>query len=75
VEREIEEIPLLIIDGLRPKPHSTHLSIPEAVAAAQKVKAKSTLLTHLCHLVSHAEQEAELPDGIRIAYDGLKVEL
>lgn len=75
VEREIEDIPLLVIDGLRQKPHSTHLSIPEAVAVAQKVKARRTLLTHLCHLVSHAEQEAELPAEVRIAYDGLKVEL
>jgi len=75
VEKEIEDLPLLIIDGLRQKPHPTHLSISEAVAVAQKVRAKRTLLTHLCHLVSHQEQEAKLPPEVRIAYDGMKVEL
>jgi phosphoribosyl 1,2-cyclic phosphate phosphodiesterase len=75
VAEEIAGIPLLIIDGLRQKPHPTHLSISQAVAVAEKVKARRTLLTHLCHLVSHGQQEAELPPGVRIAYDGLKVEL
>ncbi len=66
---------LLVIDGLRPRPHPTHFSIPEAVAVAQQLRPRRTLLTHLTHDVDHATTGAELPPGIELAYDGLVVEL
>jgi phosphoribosyl 1,2-cyclic phosphodiesterase len=53
----------------------THLSISEAVSAAQRVGARQTWLTHLTHRTSHAELEAELPAGIAPAFDGLTVEI
>jgi len=64
---------VLILDGLRPEPHPGHLSIPEAVAVAQKIGASQTWLTHLTHLSDHAETEAGVPSGIRLAYDGLRL--
>jgi phosphoribosyl 1,2-cyclic phosphate phosphodiesterase len=39
------------------------------------VEAGRTFLTHICHEVSHAKREATLPEGVRLAYDGLKLEL
>ena len=64
---------LLVLDGLRPAPHPTHLSISEALAEAAQIGAKRTLLTHLAHAVFHA-QETELTAGIEgFAYDGLRV--
>jgi len=75
VQEAIQDIPLLVIDGLRHKPHPTHLSISQAVAVAEKAGAKRTLLTHVCHLVSHEKDGAELPTGVQFAYDGQKVEL
>jgi phosphoribosyl 1,2-cyclic phosphate phosphodiesterase len=66
---------LLVLNALLPRPHPLHLSIPEAIAAAQAVGARRTLLTHLTHETPHAELEASLPPGIEPAYDGLVVEL
>ena len=66
----------LALDGLRPSPrHPTHFIIDEAVACAQRIGAKQTWLIHLTHEVDHATVEAALPDGIRLAYDGLRLEL
>ena len=66
----------LALDGLRPSPrHPTHFVIDEAVACAQRIGAKQTWLIHLTHEVDHAAVEATLPDGIRLAYDGLRLEL
>lgn len=65
----------LVIDGLRPVPHPSHLSIPEAVAAAQEVGARRTWLTHLTHVTDHAATEATLPPGILLGYDGLRIQL
>jgi phosphoribosyl 1,2-cyclic phosphate phosphodiesterase len=66
---------LVVLDGLRPLPHPSHMSIPEAVAVAQDIAAPRTLLTHLTHLSDHALLAAELPVGIEPAYDGLRVKL
>ena len=65
----------LIIDALRPSGHPTHMSISEAVAFSQEVAPGETWLTHIAHEVSHAKVESELPQGIRIAYDGLRLKL
>jgi len=66
-------VKVLVLNALFRTPHPTHLSIPEAVAAAQQVGAPRTFFTHLTHRTSHAELERELPSGIAPAYDGLTV--
>jgi len=66
---------LLVIDGLRPLPHPSHLTISEAVAVAEEIGAGRTYLTHLTHLSDHAELAAELPSGLAPAHDGLQLRL
>lgn len=65
----------LILDALRPTPHISHFSLDEAVAAAQRVKARRTLFTHMSHSLEHAATNAALPAGMELAYDGLRVPL
>lgn len=65
----------LVLDGLRPNPHPSHMSIAEAIAAAAEIGATRTWLTHLTHISDHASLAAELPAGIEPAYDGLRVTL
>ena len=64
---------VLVINALFLTPHPTHLSIGEAVEAAERIGAKRTFLTHLTHEISHAELAASLPPGVEPAYDGLTV--
>ena len=71
----LREIPILIIDGLRDEPHPTHLTIAEAMEVSRAVHAQRTWLTHLTHLTLHAEREALLPANVRLAYDGLQLDL
>jgi phosphoribosyl 1,2-cyclic phosphate phosphodiesterase len=71
---EIAGVKVLIIDALRPRPHPTHLSVEQALEVASKVRPERTLFTHICHELSQAS-EADLPPGVGIAYDGLKLRL
>jgi phosphoribosyl 1,2-cyclic phosphate phosphodiesterase len=71
----LEDLDLLILDALRPKPHPTHFSLEQALAVAERVKPRRTLFTHIAHQMSHAETNAQLPPSVRLAHDGLKVEL
>jgi phosphoribosyl 1,2-cyclic phosphate phosphodiesterase len=66
---------VLVLNALLPRPHPLHLSIPEAVDAAERIGARRTFLTHLTHDVPHAELAARLPAGIAPAYDGLVIEV
>ena len=66
---------VLVINALFRTEHPTHLSIPEAVAAAREIGAERTYLTHLTHDNFHADLEAELPRGIVPAFDGLTVRI
>jgi len=73
--RRLRGLDVLVLNALLPHPHPLHLSIPEAVAAAQAIGARRTYLTHLTHDRPHAELAAALPPGIEPAYDGLVVEV
>lgn len=79
VPREAVEIArgadVVVLDGLRPRPHPTHMSIDEAVAVAREIGGRRTLLTHLTHLSDHATLAGQLPAGIEPAYDGLRIVL
>ncbi|MDQ3001959.1 MAG: MBL fold metallo-hydrolase [Fibrobacterota bacterium] len=71
----LEGLDVLALDCLRKKPHSTHLSLDQAVAYAKRIKAKRTYLIHLTHELEHEETESGLPENIRVAYDGLEVDV
>jgi phosphoribosyl 1,2-cyclic phosphate phosphodiesterase len=65
---------VLIIDGLREKPHPTHLNVSGAVDTALAIGAKKSFLTHQTHERTHVDRQAQLPAGIDVAYDGMKFE-
>jgi len=66
---------VLVLNALFKTEHPSHLSIPEAVAAAREVGAERTFLTHLTHRTAHADLEAELPRGVAPAFDGLTLRI
>lgn len=66
---------VLILDALRDRPHPTHFSLSEAIEAATRIGAKRTLFTHMSHDLEHAATSAGLPEGMELAYDGLRIPL
>jgi phosphoribosyl 1,2-cyclic phosphate phosphodiesterase len=73
--RALAGVDALVLNALWYREHPTHLSIPEAVAAARAIGARRTWLTHLTHETAHADLEADLPSEIRPGYDGLVIEV
>jgi phosphoribosyl 1,2-cyclic phosphate phosphodiesterase len=66
---------VLILDGLRHRPHPTHFSLDEAVDVARRLRPRRTLFTHICHDLEHETTNATLPPGMELAYDGLVLPL
>ena len=67
----LEGVETLVIDALRDRPHTTHFSIDEAVAASARIGPRRAYFTHTCHDLGYAETNARLPEGVELAYDGL----
>ena len=65
----------LVLDALRPEEHITHLSIAEATEVALELGARQTWFTHCsCH-IDYETVNAQLPPGIAVGYDGLRIRL
>jgi phosphoribosyl 1,2-cyclic phosphate phosphodiesterase len=65
----------LVLGALRHEPHPTHFTIPEALAVVVELQPRRAFFTHLSHSVEHRTVEATLPPNVRLAYDGLILEV
>ncbi len=70
-----QDVDILVIDGLRPQKHPSHMSIYEAIDYAKSLNAKQTYITHTTHYIDYDTWESQLPNNIHIAYDGLVLEI
>ncbi len=66
---------VLFLDALRHRPHPTHTTVEQAVRLVEELKPQRAFFTHMCHDLSHEGTEAALPPHIRLAYDGLEIEV
>ena len=71
----LDGVDTLAIDALRHRPHPTHFTVDEAVAASARIGPRRTFLTHICHDLPHAATNATLPAGVELAYDGLRLDI
>jgi phosphoribosyl 1,2-cyclic phosphate phosphodiesterase len=72
---QLHGLDVLILDALRARPHVSHFSLDQAVEVARQLRPKRTLFTHMCHDLEHEATNATLPEGMELAYDGLRLEL
>ena len=70
---KLQELNTLILDMLRYRKHPTHLTVNDAINAAQRIGARQTYFTHMTHEIRHAQLDAELPDRMALSYDGLVI--
>ena len=75
-EAKLEGVKVLVINALRWQKHDSHFSVSEALEIIERVGAERAYLTHMSHGIGlYEEAQKRLPEGVTLAYDGLKVEL
>ena len=64
----------LVINGLRKQKHISHFSLSEAVNLINEIKPNFGFITHISHQMGcDYEVNKELPDNIKLAYDGMTI--
>ena len=70
----LEDLDVLVLDALQPQKHTTHFSLEEAIEAARRIAARQTLFTHIAHRMAHEPTNRSLPESMKLAFDGQRVE-
>jgi phosphoribosyl 1,2-cyclic phosphate phosphodiesterase len=65
----------LVLGVIRHEPHETHFCVSEALSIICKLKPRQAFFTHIAHRLEHDQTNRALPPDVRLAYDGLKIEV
>lgn len=71
----LEGLEVLILDALRHRPHPTHSNLEQSLALVDQLKPGKAFFTHIAHELGHEETNAALPAHVRLAHDGLRIDL
>jgi len=75
-QEKIKGSEVLVLNALRKTKHVSHFTLEEAIELGRAVEVPTTYLTHISHQMGkYADVEGELPDGCRLAYDNLVLDL
>ena len=66
---------LWIVDAFRREPHPTHSHVGRTLEWIARVKPERAVLTHMSSRLDYAALNAETPDNVEPAYDGMVLEV
>ncbi len=66
---------VFVVDALRHAEHPNHFNVAQALEAIERINPKRAFLTHITHDLAHAATEETLPERVRVAFDGMEVEV
>jgi phosphoribosyl 1,2-cyclic phosphate phosphodiesterase len=75
VWQKIQDLDTLVLDAVRRRPHPHHFNLEQALKVAEQLAPKRTILTHLSDDYDHDVDNALLPPGVELGYDGLEFEV
>jgi phosphoribosyl 1,2-cyclic phosphate phosphodiesterase len=72
---QLQGLDVLFLDALRHRPHPTHSTVERSLGWVEELKPRRAFFTHICHDLPHEETNAALPPHVRLAYDGLEIDV
>lgn len=70
----LQDLDILFLDALRHRPHPTHSTVENSLRLVEELKPRRAFFTHISHDLAHEETNRSLPEHVRLAHDGLKLE-
>jgi phosphoribosyl 1,2-cyclic phosphate phosphodiesterase len=74
-KENLQGLDVLFLDALRHRPHPTHSTVERALQWVEELRPRRAYFTHICHDLPHAATEAAFPPNVRLAYDGLEIDV
>jgi phosphoribosyl 1,2-cyclic phosphate phosphodiesterase len=75
-KQKIRGSKIIVLNALRREAHISHFTLDEAVAMVKELQVPHAYFTHISHQLGlHAAVNKELPKGIELAFDGLKIHI
>lgn len=71
---KLQGLDILFLDALRHTPHPTHSTVANSLTIVEKLKPNRTYFTHISHDLGHEATNTSLPDNVRLAHDGLRLQ-
>lgn len=71
---QLQGLDILFLDALRHRPHPTHSTVANSLRLVEELKPRRAFFTHISHDLAHEETNHVLPEHVRLAHDGLKLE-
>ena len=68
-------VDILFLDALRHAPHPTHMTVAEALKEVERLGPKRAYFTHIAHDLGHEETNRQLPEHVRLCFDGMQLEV
>lgn len=67
---------VIVLNALRRETHISHFTLSEAVELVKELHIPTAYFTHISHQLGlHTAVNEELPEGIQLAYDGLRIDI
>ncbi len=71
---KLKDLDILFLDALRHTPHPTHSTVANSLSIVDRLMPKRTFFTHISHDLGHEATNASLPENVRLAHDGLRLQ-
>ena len=71
---QLHGLDVLFLDALRHKPHPTHSTVENSLRLVEQLRPRRAFFTHISHDLGHEQTNRSLPEHVRLAHDGLKLE-
>lgn len=76
VVNQLMGIKVLVISALHHNKHHSHMNLNEALALVSKLQPEQVYFTHMSHSMGlHKKIESRLPLNVKLAYDGLIIDV
>lgn len=75
-KKKIVGTKVFVLNALRKEKHYSHFNLDQALALINEIKPERAFLTHISHQMGrYADVSKELPSNVKLAYDGLQIEV
>lgn len=75
-KEKIKGTKVLVVNALRKTEHISHFNLEQALDFIEEINPEKAYLTHISHLFDkHEEIEKTLPENVKVAFDGLQIEV